>query len=207
VADLTLPYYLARPTTPVTAGIVVIHEGGGISQQLLRLCERLAAEGFAAIAPDIFFRTGGPGASEDYRIAMGALTLEQVLGDLAAASDVLRSAGAQHIGVTGFCMGGRYTWEAAVHGSGYDAAVGFYGGGIASRLGTPACPTLLFFGGTDDFIPTEDIEKVVAHHADTIVYPAAGHGFMRDGSDSYAPDAAADAWPRMLAHFRRHLAA
>jgi dienelactone hydrolase len=64
---------------------------------------------------------------------------------------------------------------------------------------------LLFFGGNDAYIPSDDITLVAAHHADTVVYRGAGHGFMRDGSEDYVPDAASDAWDRMIAHFRRHL--
>jgi len=72
-------------------------------------------------------------------------------------------------------------------------------------LGQTECPTLLFFGGNDAYIPGADIEKVAAAHPDTIVYPDAGHGFMRDGSEDYVADAAADAWARMLDHFAGHL--
>ena len=68
-------------------------------------------------------------------------------------------------------MGGRYSWYTAVHGQGFDAAVGFYGGRIADDLGEPTCPTLFFFGGQDPYIPTDEIERVVAHHPDTVVYP------------------------------------
>ena len=206
MAELELPYYLARPAEPAGAGIVVIHEGNGMSVQLLRLCERLAGEGFSVVAPDLFFRTGGPAAREDYREQFGAVTMDQMLDDLGRAATTLSGLGASRIGVTGFCMGGRFTWHAARHDDRYSAAVGFYGSGIASDLGPPRCPTLLFFGGKDPWIPTEDISKVAGSHPDTVVYPEAGHGFMRDGSDDYAPEAATDAWERMIAHFRRHLA-
>lgn len=203
--DLAVPYYLARPTAPVVAGIVVLHEGDGMSAQLLRLCERLAAEGFAVAAPDLFFRTGGPGGHEDYRVQGGAVRREELLADVAAARDALRALGAERVGVTGFCMGGLFTWQAAVDGEGYDAAVGFYGRGIASDPGPPRCPTLLFFGGSDPWIPAEEISAVIASHRDTVVYPDAGHAFMRDGSEFHRPAAAADAWARMLAHFSTHL--
>jgi carboxymethylenebutenolidase len=205
VLELETPYWLARPKDAVTAGIVVIHEGNGISVQFLRICERLAAEGYAVAGPDLFFRTGGPAAKEDYREQYGAVKMDEMLGDLEAAAGVLRALGAQRIGVTGFCMGGRFTWHAARHGGGFDAAVGFYGAGIATDLGPTGCPTLLFFGGNDAYIPSADIETVEAAHPETIVYPAAGHGFMRDGSDDYVAGAATDAWARMLDHFARHL--
>ena len=109
------------------------------------------------------------------------------------------------MGVTGFCMGGRYSWYTALHGQGFAAAVGFYGGGIADDLGEPTCPTLLFFGGQDPYIPPADIERVARHHADTIVYPHATHGFMRDGSESFDQESADDAWARTLAFFGEHL--
>ena len=74
MVDIEVPLFVARPTTPVTAGIVVVQEANGISQQLLRVTERLAAEGYAAVTPDFFFRTGGAGAHEDYMIQLAPST-------------------------------------------------------------------------------------------------------------------------------------
>jgi carboxymethylenebutenolidase len=201
-----VPYFLARPTgSPPWPGVVVIQEGNGISPQLLRVCERLAGEGYLAAAPDIFHRFGGPNperAQEQYT----KIKSEDALEDIAATVDVLRANGAERVGVTGFCMGGRFTYETATSGIDVQAAVGFYGGGIAQRLGTPTCPMLLLFGGTDEYIPTADIEAVQAHHGDqVVVYPQAGHGFFRDGSDSYDADAAGDAWERLTKFFGEHL--
>lgn len=86
MVDLEVPDYLARPSSPVEAGIVVIHEGSGMSQQLLRVSERLAGEGFAVAAPDLFLRTGGPAADEDYRKQFGAVKLDEMLDDLGVAA-------------------------------------------------------------------------------------------------------------------------
>jgi carboxymethylenebutenolidase len=205
MVDLDVPLFLAKPTTEATAGVVVVHEGNGMSLQLLRLCERLAREGYVVAAPDLFFRTEGPGAKSDFREQSGAVQIDQMLADLAVAGAALRALGAERLGVTGFCMGGTFAWHAARHDDGYDSAVAFYGARIASDLGQPRCPTLLFFGGSDPWIPSNDIEAVAAHHADTVIYPDAGHGFMRDGSDDYVPEAASDAWARMVGHFRQHL--
>ena len=205
MASISLPYFLSLPDVPGPwPGIVVIHEGGGISPQLLRVCERFAGEGYAAIAPDLFFRSGGSEAA-DFATLIGALAPEEALADVAAAAGTLRALGAARIGVTGFCMGGRFAWTTALHGRGFDAAVGFYGGGIADDLGRPQCPTLLFFGGQDPYITPEEIERVAAHHPATVVYPEATHGFMRDGSDSYDERSAHDAWSRTLAFFGDHL--
>jgi carboxymethylenebutenolidase len=203
--QISLPYFLSLPEqSGPWPGVVVIHEGGGISPQLLRVCERLATEGYAAIAPDLFFRSGGSEAA-DFSTLIGALAPEKALADVTEAAETLRGLGAARIGVTGFCMGGRYTWYTAVHGDGFDAAVGFYGGGIADDLGAPRCPTLLFFGGQDPYISPAEIDRVASHHPDTIVYPEASHGFMRDRSESYDETSALDAWARTLSFFGEHL--
>jgi len=205
VSEIALPYFLARPETePPWPGLVVIHEGNGISPQLLRLCQRLAGRGYATIAPDLFFRAGGS-ESADFASLMGALDTERTLADIASAADELRGMGATSVGVTGFCMGGLWAYRAAVSTLGFDAAAGFYGAGISRELGEPGCPTLLFFGGNDEYIPAGHIDKVVDHHPETVVYPEAGHGFMRDGSSGYDERAATDAWNRMLAFFLEHL--
>ena len=206
MAHIALPYFTARPADGdgSRGGIVVIHEGGGISAQLLRFCERLAHEGYHVVAPDLFYRVGGPEAA-DFGTLIGSLDPQRTQGDLDSMAALLRRAGAPKIGVTGFCMGGRWTWRSAVGGEGFDAAVAFYGGGIAQDLAQPKIPTLLFFGGMDEWIPAADIEAVRAHHQNTIVYPEAGHGFMRDGSESYHEEAATDAWPRLLGFFGDHL--
>ena len=87
-----------------------------------------------------------------------------------------------------------------------DAAAPFYGAGIAQALGDPACPVLLFFGGTDEWIPRDDITAVEHHHGErVVVYEQAGHGFMRDGSESYDEPAATDAWPKLLSFLAEHL--
>ena len=206
--EIALPYFLALPAAAARAGVVVIHEGNGISPQLLRFCQRLAGEGYAAVAPDLFYRSGGSEASDPMTM-YASIDPDQVMADLRIAADVVRTSGSGKLGVTGFCMGGRLSYLAAMTGE-YAAAVGFYGR-IAEELGEPQCPTKLFYGGSDPWIPASDIEQIAARHADTpdtdvTVYAKAGHGFMRDGSDDFFPDEAADAYAQLLAHFAAHLA-
>ena len=103
-------------------------------------------------------------------------------------------------------MGGWFTYRAAKWADelGVDAAVPFYGGGIARDLGEVHCPTLMFFGDQDPYIPMADIEAVQAHHGDAVVvYPGADHGFMRDGSENYDEASATDAWTRAHGVLRR----
>ncbi|MFA5882461.1 MAG: dienelactone hydrolase family protein [Acidimicrobiia bacterium] len=205
---LPVPYFLARPA-PATArpgaGVVVIQEGNGISPQLLRVCERLAREGYLVAAPDLFHQLGGPDparAGEQYP----ALRSEDALTDIAEVVAQLRDLGAERIGVTGFCMGGRLTYETATSGIDVQCAVAFYGSGIGGRLAALTCPTLLLYGGTDEYVPMREIETVRAHHPDdVVVYADAGHGFFRDGSDSYEEAAATDAWHRLTGLFAAHL--
>lgn len=201
---LPTPYFLARPKTRPRAGVVVIHEGNGMGWQLLRVGERLAAEGYLVVAPDVFHRrAAGHG---DWQEAFSTLRKEEFLEDLAQAMAVLREAGAGKIGITGFCMGGRLSYLAAISGVGLSASVPFYGAGIDRFLGQPSCPLLAIFGGRDPYVPGESMEKIRARHGgDVIVYPEAGHGFMRDGSDDYHPESARDAWRRLLDFFAVHL--
>ena len=205
---LPVPYFLARPahaTARPGAAVIVIQEGNGISPQLLRFCERLAREGYLVAAPDLFHHLGGPDptrAGEQYP----ALRSEDALADIADVVAQLRAQGAERVGVTGFCMGGRLTYETAASAIDIDCAVAFYGGGIARHLGPLTCPTLLLFGGQDEYVPMTEIDAVRAHHGDdVVVYPDAGHGFFRDGSDSYVEDAAVDAWHRLTGMFAAHL--
>jgi carboxymethylenebutenolidase len=203
--SIVLPYFLALPApAPPWPGIVVLHEGNGVTPQLLRLCQRLAGEGYGVIAPDLFFRAGGSEAG-DFATLIGSLAPDRTRADIVTAADHLRIAGASSVGVTGFCLGGLLTYRSALAGDGFGAAVGFYGAGISAELGEPACPTMLVFGGSDNYIPAAAIEAVKARHADIVVYPEAGHGFMRDGSTSYRQGAATEAWGRMLGFFGEHL--
>jgi len=201
---LPTPYFLARPSGEPRGGIALMMEGNGIGWQLLRVAERLAGEGYVVVAPDVYHRLHAEHG--DWEKAFGALREEDALHDIREAVAVARSLGARKVGITGFCMGGRLSYLAAVRGVDVQAAAPFYGGGIDQLLAEPRCPLLAFFGGRDQWVPMAAIEKVRARHgSDVVVYPVAGHGFMRDGTEDYRPDAARDAWARLLAFFARHL--
>src|SRR3954447_1201085 len=207
MTDIAVPYFFARPAAaPPWPGVVVVPEGNGMSPQLLRVCQRLAGEGYAAAAPDIFWRLGGSDPQRSLH-ELGAMRMRDLVQDVSDTADVLRAAGATKVGVTGFCLGGRVAYavarsEAVV----VDAAAPFYGAGIDKLLGTANCPLLLFYGGRDEYINADEIDRVRAQHGDDVVVYAEGeHGFMRDGSGSYNEPAAADAWSRLLTFFEKHL--
>jgi carboxymethylenebutenolidase len=208
VPDIDVPFFCSLPSSPPPwPGVVVVMEGDGMKPQLLRVCERLAAEGYAVGAPDLYWRFGGSNPEAGGN-PYGELRHSDGLADIRAVADRLRGFGATALGITGFCMGGGYAYMAATRDAGFAAAAPFYGGGIAQHLGEAGCPLLCFFGGTDEWIGRDDIAAVEAHHPDrVVVYEDAGHGFMRDGSPSFDDAAAADAWGRLLAFFGDHLRA
>ncbi len=203
--DLPTPCFVARPNAEARAGVVVMMEGNGLGWQLLRVCERLAAEGYVAVAPDVYHRFhAGDG---DWQSAFTTLSHDEALEDIRAAVAVARENGAQKVGNTGFCMGGRLSYLAATSKVDVQAAVPFYGGGVDGILGDAHCPLLAFFGGKDEYVPMTSIEKVRARHGDdVVVYDDAQHGFMRDGSPEYHDTAAPEAWHRALGFFAEYLA-
>jgi dienelactone hydrolase len=138
-------------------------EGMGITPQLLRVCERLAHEGFAVAAPDLYWRFGGSNP-EAAGTPYAELRHRDGRADIVEVVARLRDLGAATVGITGFCMGGSYAYLAAVSGVDVDAAAPFYGGGIAQHLGDPYCPLLCFFGGRDEWISRHDIALVERAH-------------------------------------------
>jgi carboxymethylenebutenolidase len=129
---------------------------------------------------------------------------------------------ASRIGIVGFCFGGRVTFLVAARRP-LGAAVGFYGGGIASKGHLPfdplideatalQTPWLGLFGDADTGIPVDDVEALRAAlenapvATEVVRYPGAEHGFHCDARASYHPEAAKDAWARALAWFDTHLA-
>jgi carboxymethylenebutenolidase len=206
MTEIALPWFFARPAADGPwPGVVVIQEANGVTAQLLRFCQRLAAEGYAVLAPDLYWRHGGTEAS-DYTTLVGTVVEDELRADLTESVRRLQELGAAKVGITGFCMGGTYAYRAALWDVGVSCAAGFYGSGIAQMLGEPACPVLLFFGGQDVWVPLADAEATRAHHGDDVViYPEAGHGFMRDLSDDWHQASADDAWGRLLSFFAEHL--
>jgi carboxymethylenebutenolidase len=216
-------------------GVVLLHDVWGLADHTRDLSTRLAGEGFAVLALDLYRRL--PEARiEDPARFIRALSDPALLAEIQAGIDLLAahpaSAG-RRVGVTGFCMGGMYALLAACGCTGLSAAVAFYGmlsyahGMLAEPEGAdPArkpreplaaaaalgCPLLAFFGADDAFIPLSDVERLrgvlasSAHPAEVKVYAGAGHAFMNDTRpEAYRPEAAADAWGRTLAFFRQNL--
>lgn len=222
-ADGSLPAFLARPAASGPhPGVVVVMEAFGLNDHIKKVAERLAAEGYAAVAPNLYFRAGGRQVVgyDELPEAIGLMTgLDdaKIVSDMAATIDHLQKQSfvrADRIGVTGFCMGGRVTFLTACRNAAVSAAAPFYGGGISGLLdhaGGIRAPLLLFWGENDPFIPLEEVQKVEAKLKElgkaheSIVYPGAPHGFFCEERDSYRAAAAADAWEKLKGFFAKNL--
>lgn len=220
--DGDMSAYLARPNTAGKyPAVLVIMEAFGLNEHIKDVTRRIAAEGYVALAPDIYYRQPNPVVGYDQlpdaiRL-MSTLQDDKIAADVAAAVAYLRSESAvrpDRIGITGFCMGGRISFLAACTNSDIKAAAPFYGGGIAGLLDQAekiTCPMLLFFGDQDPFIPNEQVEQIktalkkLNKDAEVVVYAGAPHGFFCNERDSYRKDAAANAWERLKTFLARHL--
>jgi len=227
--DGSMPTFAATPDGMARGGVVVVQEAFGVTGHIERICERLAAAGWTAIAPALFHRQGSPVFAYDagfaeIRQVMGGLTREGLTADLAASFEHLVSAGftGTRRGIIGFCMGGAVALFAGTeHALG--AAVTFYGGGVREgRFGLPSLielaptlqtPWLGAYGDRDSGIGVDDVEALraaastAAVETEIVRYPDAEHGFnCEDRPAVYNPEAAADAWGRALAFFDAHLA-
>ncbi|MGJ5011547.1 dienelactone hydrolase family protein [Bradyrhizobium oligotrophicum] len=205
--------YRVDPTGTAKGALVVIQEIFGVNHHIRNVCDRLAAEGYVAIAPAIFDRVE-PGFTSGYSPDEIAVARKFVanpdwaafLRDTQAAIDGVRNVGP--VGIIGFCLGGSIAYAAATKLTGLKAAVGYYGGAIVRFADDkPTVPTQLHFGEKDAGIPLTDVETIKAKRPDVeiFVYPGAQHGFGCDERASYDKPSADLAWTRSLAFLGTHL--
>ena len=204
--DIAVPFFTAVPAAPPPwPGIVVVMEGNGISPQLLRVCQRLAHEGYATVAPDLYWRSGGSDPDKTME-QMGALHTTTAWPTSPKRWAGSRTIGATKVGATGFCMGGGYTYLSAVSGDGRRGRAVLRRRHRAEPRRPRSARCSRSSAATTNGSRATRSPQVEAHHpGDVIVYEDAEHGFMRDGSDNYHETAATDAWQRMLAFFAQHL--
>jgi carboxymethylenebutenolidase len=222
--------YAAWPRgTASLSGLVIVPDVRGLTDHYRDVARRFAAEGFCALAVDLYSREGAPDLPDMPAVFawIRALPDPRVLADLGAAVRYLAGRAdvrADRIGITGFCMGGQYTIMAACGVPGLAAAVSWYGMlryaehderkpisplELAPNL---ACPYLGLFGAEDALIPNADVDElraILTRERKTFEiksYAGAGHAFFNDTrADAYRPEAAADAFPRAVAFLRAHL--
>ncbi len=224
--------FLAHPDVAPVPGVVLIPDVWGLSDFYRGLARRLAADGFAALALDPYQRTGRGEFSDPAGALAWIRTLPDpvVLATVQEGIDALAAHPAvtgRKVGITGFCMGGQYALLAACSCHGLSACAAFYGmvrydPGLdpvrkprapLDAVTDLRCPVLGLYGAEDPIIPVGDVEELRRRLArtsqpfDVRLYPGAGHAFMNEARpDAYRPEAAADAWRRMLAFFRERLA-
>jgi carboxymethylenebutenolidase len=224
--------YLARPEgTDKRPGVIVWMEIFGINSHIRDVVERIAAEGYVALAPDFFHRTG-PGVEYGYdnegmaggMKLLGQLDADEMISDARAALRYLRGRpdATGKVGAIGFCIGGHMTYLTACE-TDVAAAASFYGGGIAAPKGMGGKPStvgrsakikgriLCLFGEKDALIPQSQVDEIRAAlekggvDHEVVVYPGADHGFFCDQRATYQKAAAEDAWRRVKALFEDRL--
>jgi len=221
--------YVAQPAGgDARRGLLVMQEAFGVNGHIRDITERFAREGYLAIAPELFHRTGEgfEGRYDDFQSAMQhmqALRDPSLEADFRAAYDWLKSSGGQNLPVAavGFCMGGRAAVLASTS-LPLDCAISFYGGGIApsqfnpgllGRIKDVSAPLLLFWGGKDAHIGTAAMRAVTdaltaaGKSFTNVEFFDADHGFFCDARATYHPASAAIAWPMALAFLNTYISA
>ena len=221
--EAALRAFIVYPERKDPAGVViVIHEIFGLTDWIRSVADQLAEDGFIAIAPD-FLSGKGPGgkgtealANRDEAVKLvRELTPAEVDRRLDAvrAYALKRPAANGRVATLGFCWGGARSFGYAAAQPALDAAVVFYGTADVPALATVKAPVLGLYGGDDARVnatipATEAALKKLGRTYDVHVYDRAGHGFLRaqDGRDGANLKATQQAWPRVVAFLRQHLA-
>ncbi|HEX3430138.1 MAG TPA: dienelactone hydrolase family protein [Rhizomicrobium sp.] len=213
--------YLASPASAGGAGVVIIQEIFGINKFVRAVADRYAAQGYFALAPDLFWRIQ-PGVQLDDRNPaefqrglnlMGQFNIDLGIKDIEAAIHHLRGEEhCQRVGAVGYCLGGLLAYLTAAR-TDVDASVGYYGVGIHERLGEAANirkPLMLHVAGKDKFAPPEAQKKLLdgLNNNPTVMihlYPEMDHAFARIGGEHYDRTNAELADGRTATFFRQHL--
>lgn len=216
--------YVSSPETksklPV---IIVLQEAFGVNSHIRSVCDRLAAEGFVAAAPELFHRIGRRieipyGERKQFMPYLSALTndgiIEDVQDTIKFLSD-LPTTDTSNISTIGFCVGG---FASALCGTRLDVKkmISFYGAGMVNpREGIALHPLisdmhsmkgecLFFFGGKDASIPHSDIHEIQTTLTkaqipfEVVIYEYSDHGFFCEERKSYNQEDASAAWKKCL---------
>lgn len=214
--------YTVLPEGGTGPGIVVLQEVFGAGPYIRRAAERLAEIGYVALAPDLYWRLE-PNKTFEHTDegTKGAMAFGERLDFGLAVNDAKAALGhvrslpevGQTAGVLGFCLGGSLAFMVGAQ-SDPDSVVAYYGSAIAGALDQAdliTCPVLFHFGGSDPFIPPEDIDRVKAvvdgrAGMELHIQPDAGHAFDNHESPMFHnPAAAQAAWPITESFLKRTL--
>ena len=206
--------YRADPSGTPKGGVVVIQEIFGVNHHIRAVCDRIAAQGYAALAPALFdrqqpnFESGySPDEIAQARKFVANPDWAAMMRDVQAAIDEAKKSGPAAI--VGFCLGGTIAFLAAAKLNGLSAAIGWYGGQIVKNADEkPKVPTQLHFGEKDASIPMSDVEIIKQKRGgdcEIYVYPDAQHGFNCEERGSYNEAAAKLARERSIAFLNKNL--
>ncbi|MDF2493920.1 dienelactone hydrolase family protein [Sphingomonas sp.] len=214
--------YRADPAGAPTAAIIVIQEVFGVNPGIRQKCDRLAEQGYLAIAPDLFWRIApgvelNPDVPEELQRGLdlfGKFDQDAGIRDIEATIHATRAllGGSGKIGAVGYCLGGRLAFMTACR-TDIDASVGYYGVGIDGLLGEKhaiANPVLLHIAGEDGFVDKATQQKMhegLDDHPKVTLYdyPGEDHGFATEMGDRRSPAAADLADQRTADFFAEHL--
>jgi carboxymethylenebutenolidase len=199
-------------------GVIVFQEAFGVNQHMRNVCDRIAKEGYIAIAPALFHRSAGDAEFPygDFNLVMPhfqAITPEGLSADIKACYDWLKGQPEVihgKLGTIGFCLGGRVSFLANAI-LPFSACVSYYGGSlhtIADKAAEVHAPHLFFWGGLDKHILPEHVETVVNAMKKAekpfinVVISYADHAFSCDDRPNYNADAAKEAWAMSMAFFK-----
>jgi len=234
MAELTydnekFPVYISAPAGSIQGGLIVIHEIWALNGHTRSIADRYAREGYLVVAPDLLTMTDiakhadmlaldlfNPEKRNEAQPKLRALMTpmqepgfgKQTLGKLQVCFDYLygQAEVGQKVAVTGFCFGGSYSFDLAIHEPRLKAAVPFYGHAPLdeSKLKKITCPILAFYGEKDEGIvgnlpELETLMEQAGVGFTPVVYPDAGHAFFNDTNPfAYNGAAAKDSWQRAL---------
>lgn len=204
--------YVAKTEDSGGRAVIIVHEYWGLNDHIRDIANRFAAEGFTAIAPDLYRgkvatdKEEAGRLSHDLKLEDGLNTIESAIEKARETYEIL------HFGITGFCMGGTYALEAACKLEGLNAAAPFYGDipdeTVLKNLKVP----VIFVSGTrDQWINPEkvsELERIADANflpIDSVKYDA-DHAFFNDTRpEVYDKAAAEDAWAKVIAFFEENL--
>ena len=214
--------YVARPAERPRTAVVVIQEIFGVNAGIRRKCDKLAAEGYLALAPDLFWRIEpnvelDPDIPDELHEAFGLMeqfNQDQGVSDIEATIKYARSSeGCAKVGAVGYCLGGRLAYTTAAR-TDVDASVGYYAVGIDNLLREKhaiARPLMLHIAGADHFVGPE-IQRAMHDGLDdhpkvTLCdYPGLDHGFATEIGARRNEEGAQLADQRTAEFFAEHLA-
>ena len=205
--------YLAEPEGEARGGMIVIQEWWGLNDDIRAIADRFAAEGYVALAPDLYHGTLASEPDEAGKL-MGALDRNLAAQEIDAAVSHLKAEhGASKVGCIGFCMGGGLTLATAIRpGSNVDAVHVYYGGGMpdSEQIATIRVPVMGSYGAADASISVEQVEmlrstlEAAGVPNDVKLYQGAGHSFFNAGP-AHHEEASVDSWERSLRWWGEHL--